>query len=432
MKMTKWALLAGAALAVTATAARADDLSALKAQIEALQSRVSQLEAQPQAAMPSGYSLMAIRDGQGTYEGVLPERNADMVRDSSGFTLSVLPTADAAPAAEVSVSGEIRTALIYTDDSLEFNDDFNGPGADDFDESEDNLDVKVRGRIFIKGKADTAVGEVGGYFRLQADGGGNFSDYSENTKMNKAYGWWKFAPNWEFMAGYNDNTAALQVGWDWVAASGPVSSFGPSNANNEQMRLTYTSGPLSFAISLEDADHDQYGNSDLPNAQAYLMYSSDAFTAQVVGLVQDDDFGDDLDWALGGGGTVGISDGFQITAGAVVGEGTSLYANNIGPDTFDSDFWGASVGLIAHLSEDTRLELGAGYEDYDQDQGSSDAFGVGGGVYWDPVSQVTVGAGATYVERNFSDEATRVQIDDDGDLDHDTLEVFFGTWLRFP
>src|SRR5438128_4409249 len=225
MKVTKWALLAGAAVAVTATAARADDLSALKAEIEALQSRVSQLEAQPQASMPSGYSLMALRDGQGTYEGVLPERNADMVRDDSGFTLSVLPTADAAPAAEVSVSGEIRTALIYTDDSVHFD-----PGDDD---SEDSLDVKVRGRIFIKGKADTAVGEVGGYFRLQADGGGDFSDYKENTKMNKAYGWWKFAPNWELMAGYNDNTAALQVGWDWLAATGPTNSFGPSNINNE-------------------------------------------------------------------------------------------------------------------------------------------------------------------------------------------------------
>ena len=45
MKMMKWALLGGAAFAVTATAAQADDLSALKAEIEALQTRVSQLEA---------------------------------------------------------------------------------------------------------------------------------------------------------------------------------------------------------------------------------------------------------------------------------------------------------------------------------------------------------------------------------------------------
>ena len=96
MKMTKWALLAGAALAVTATAARADDLSALKAQIDALQSRVSELEAQPQASMPSGYSLMSIRDGQGTFQGVLPERNADKTREDQGFTLSVLRSVVAA------------------------------------------------------------------------------------------------------------------------------------------------------------------------------------------------------------------------------------------------------------------------------------------------------------------------------------------------
>ena len=195
MKMMKWALLGGAALAVTATAARADDLAALKAQIEALQTRVSQLEAQPQASMPSGYSLMSIRDGQGNYRRSLPpERDADRVREESGFTLSVLPTADAAPVAEVSVSGEIRTAL-----------DLHGLDDDDGGDDDDSLDLKVRGRIFITRQGDTAVGEVGGYFRLQADGGGNFSDYSETTKMNKAYGWWKFAPEWELMAGYNDN-----------------------------------------------------------------------------------------------------------------------------------------------------------------------------------------------------------------------------------
>ena len=110
MKMMKWALLGSAALAVTATAAQADDLSALKAEIEALQSRVSQLEAQPTASMPSGYSLLSFRDGQGTYEGVLAERNADKVYENSGFTLSVLPTADVAPAAE----GTARRRLTST------------------------------------------------------------------------------------------------------------------------------------------------------------------------------------------------------------------------------------------------------------------------------------------------------------------------------
>ncbi len=461
MKMMKWALLGGAAVAVTATAARADDLSALKAQIEQLQSRVSQLEAQPQASMPSGYSLLSIRDGQGTYEGVLPERYADRVREESGFTLSVVPTADAAPAAEVSVSGEIRTALIYTDIDAE--------------DSDDNLDVKVRGRIFIKGKADTAVGEVGGYFRLQADGGGNFSDYSEATKMNKAYGWWKFAPEWELMTGYNDNTAALQVGWDWLAASGPVSSFGPSNINNEQMRLTYSSGPLSFALAVEDPDKgagfdstvatlvpdgpdpdalqdvvildvvassSTADRSDIPMVAGYLMYSSDAFTAQLVGLYQDDNIGNG-DWAIGGGATVGLGEMFQLTAGAVYGEGTKQFENNVSSLTVDEEFWGASVGLLANLSEDTRLELGVGYEDYDN---AGTALGFGGGVYWDPVSQVTLGVGATYIDRKDTAEIGTVSVDPDGPLpgtpvnvsrivddeDEDSLEIFFGTWLRFP
>lgn len=412
MKMMKWALLGGAALAVTATAAQADDLGALKAQIEALQSRVSQLEAQPQASMPSGYSLLSIRDGQGTFEGVVPERSADRVRDESGFTMSVVPTADVAPAAEVSVSGEIRTALLYSD----FLDD-------------DNADINIRGRIFIKGKADTAVGEVGGYFRLQANGGGDFSDYSENAKINKAYGWWKFAPAWELMAGYNDNTAAIQAGWDWLAATGPTRTFGPSNPANEQLRLTYSSGPLSFAIAVEDADFDtavsdgDNHDSDLPSVQAYAMYSTDNFTGQLVGLWQSDDFGDNDDYAIGGGATIGIAEGFQLTAAAVFGEGTSSYAANLAPLTADEEFWGASVGVLANLAEDTRLELGAGYEDYDV---AGEALGFGGGVYWDPVSQVTLGVGATYID--FKDAATS----DDDIGNENSLEVFFGTWLRFP
>jgi hypothetical protein len=443
MKMMKWALLGGAALAVTATAARADDLSALKAQIEALQTRVSQLEAQPQAAQPSGYSLLAIRDGQGTFGDLTPEKYGDASREDQGFTLSVMPTADAAPVAEVSVAGEIRTALIYTDPL----------DSDDENFSDDSLDVAVRGRLNVRGKIETAVGEVGGHIRLQAQGGGNFSDYRESATMPKAYGWWKFAPEWELMAGYNDNTGALQTSYDWLVSSIPIATVGPSNINNEQFRLTFASGPLSFAISVEDPDNittttTVAGNiltcpggvgsegcetphvvettsststtgdtSDIPNVQAYLMYSSDAFTAQIVGLVQDDDFGA-TDWAIGGGATIGIADAFTFLAAAVVGEGTSSYANNVGPGTEDDDFWGASVGVIANLSEDTRFELGAGIEDYDL---GGEATAVNGGIFWDPVSQVTVGLGATWVDFSFDDAE-----------DDDQIQVWFGTFLRFP
>ncbi|MBK1868201.1 hypothetical protein [Taklimakanibacter albus] len=407
----KHVLLGGVALAAMAMGAAADDLSNLKSELALLQARVSDLETQPQAVSAPGYSLLSIRDGQGHSESLVPRRAADRVRADQGFTLSVLPAADAAPAAEVSVSGEIRAALYYTDW-----------------EDGDNLDVTTRGRIVVTGKTDTAVGEVGGYLRLQASGGGNLTDYAEDVGINYAYGWWKFAPNWEFMAGNNDSTSALQVGWDWNGASGPTSSFGMSNPYSEQMRLTYSDGTVSAAISLEDPDDitdaegETIDKSDMPSLQAYLMYTNKPFTGQIVGYYQSDDHGAD-DWAFGGGATLDIAEGILITAGAVLGEGTSSFYNNLSPLTADEDFWAGSIGLLAQLTEQTRLELGAGIEDYDI---AGQALGLGGGLYWDPVSQLTLGAGAAYVD--YKDAVTEDHVIGNDD----SLEIFFATWLRFP
>ena len=70
MTNSKWlrhALLGGVALSVASTGAQADELSALKAQLEALQSRVNQLESAPApAALPDGASLITFKRGQGS------------------------------------------------------------------------------------------------------------------------------------------------------------------------------------------------------------------------------------------------------------------------------------------------------------------------------------------------------------------------------
>lgn len=402
-------LLAGSAIALLVSAAKADDLSALKAEIEALKSRVTQLEAQPGTSLPSGYNLMTIRDGQADFGRFQSRSRDDMVREDSGFTISVLPAADVVPVAEVSISGEIRTALMYTD----FED-----GA--------NADIINRGRLVIMGKAQTAVGEVGGYFRLQANGGGDFSDYSESIDMNKAYGWWDFAPRWRLLAGYEDTTATLLQSWDFFGATAPTRTFGPSYIYNEQMRLTYSDETFSFAIALEDPDNDQDDQaSDVPAVEGYVMYTSDPFTGQIVGLWQSDDAGDNDDWAVGAGARLGIVKGFDFIVAAVIGEGTSIYAANLAPLTADEGFWDGSIGVLANITEETRIELGVGYEDYDV---AGKALGFGGGIYWDPVSQLTVGAGATYVD--FDDAS----VDDDGTItpvEDDSLEIFLGTWLRF-
>src|SRR5436190_3084396 len=148
MKMLKWALLGSAAIAVTASGAQADDLTALKGQLEALQARVTQLEAEPQASLPSGYSLMTFRKGSGIYD-TLPMKQSDRISDNPemGYTISVMPTADVAPVAEITISGEIRTVLDYNDPGKHY--DFITPVTDpDGAHSEDQAagDGPARGR----------------------------------------------------------------------------------------------------------------------------------------------------------------------------------------------------------------------------------------------------------------------------------------------
>ncbi|WP_162918471.1 porin [Taklimakanibacter deserti] len=423
MKGLSRLLLGSAALVWVAGLARADELSSLKAEIESLQSRISRLEAQPQASVPAGYSLLSIRGGQTYIEYSRPGKKDDVIPEDSGFTLSVVPAADAAPTAEVSVSAELRTALLYTDF-----------------ENDDNADIALRARLVVQGKTDTAVGEVGGYFRLKAEGGGDLSDYSEEIEMQRAFGWWKFAPNWQLLAGQEDATATLVTSWDFYAATAPTRSFGPSDAYNEQMRLTYTRDAWSFALALEDPDYDtdtvtflvlsepgpvlteqteNDAKNDIPSVQGYALYSGDGFTGQVVGLWQSDKDGAD-DWAAGGGVVIGLGEGFDLFGAAVIGEGTSVYANNLAPLSTDDEFWAGSAGILASLTEETRIELGIGYEDYEE---AGEALGVGGGIYWSPVAIVTLGAGVTYVDFNdafVNDEPT----------DDNSLQVFFGVWLK--
>lgn len=423
MKGLSRILLGGVALTGSAGVASADELSSLKAEIESLQSRISRLEAEPQASVPAGYDLLSVRGGQAYFDYARPEKKDDVIPEGAGFTLSVVPAADVAPVAEVSVSAELRAALLYTDF-----------------ENEDNADIALRARLVVQGKTDTPVGEIGGYFRLKTDGGGDLSDYSEEIEMQRAFGWWKFAPNWQLLAGQEDATATLVTSWDFYAATAPTRSFGPSDAYNEQMRLIYTQDAWSFALALEDPDYDtdtvtvfvpvapgpvfeeqteNDAENDIPSVQGYALYSSEGFTGQVVGLWQSDKDGPD-DWAVGGGVAIGLAKGFDLFGAAVIGEGTSVYANNLAPLSDEDEFWAGSAGILASLTEETRIELGIGYEDYEE---AGEALGVGGGLYWSPITILTLGVGATYVD--FTDAF----VNDEPTSDN-SLQVFFGVWMK--
>src|SRR5262249_29983718 len=87
----------------------------------------------------------------------------------------------------------------------------------------------------------------------------------------------------------------------------------------------------------------------------------------------------------------------------------------------DDKFWGGSIGLIFNVAEATRFEAGYGYEQDDDTNEGVNTVNVG--VYWDPVSQVTVGLQGDW--QNFKDQPGTQ------DDNFDEWNVRFGTWLRF-
>jgi hypothetical protein len=116
MTILRKALLGGAALAVMTTGAQADELTALKAQLEALQNRVDTMESAP--ASYEGKSLLTFERGQASNTwDVVASKDAASTNKDSGFTVAVTPTADMpAPVAEVTVYGYVGAHLHYAFD----------------------------------------------------------------------------------------------------------------------------------------------------------------------------------------------------------------------------------------------------------------------------------------------------------------------------
>jgi len=244
MKMIKMALLGGAALAVSAMAAQADDLDALKAQIESLNARVAAMEAAP--SVPAGYNLLTLSEGPAAKD---PFGNA---KEDVGFLptshkISILPTADVPAAATIDWSGYVYAIVGYAD----FGDDVS------------STDVFTRAQLKVIAKNDTAVGEVGVEVRLRADNtvlatgaDGQLVDHKDYFKSPKYWGWWSMTPELTFGGGYAGSQGATGFGVDaactcyWTDVSG---AFSGNPGDTHQIALMYASGPISAAVALEDA-----------------------------------------------------------------------------------------------------------------------------------------------------------------------------------
>jgi hypothetical protein len=325
-----------------------------------------------------------------------------MTRNAAGegVTFKVSPTADMpASATEVSVKGEIRALLtskkVDTEDRV--------------------TTTNTRARIFVNGKTETSVGVVGANFRINDETG-------KSAEINQYTGYWEFSPGLTLTAGHTDSIASVVYGADWngslnLAAEGA----GLSNDSFEQINVAFTSGPVALVVGLEDTSV----GTDLAMA-ASATFSAGDFGVQLAGKSAPvDTAGVDNAYAIGGG--IGYSAGaFSVSVGAVTGRGLAGEYSYLGfADAVASagdDFNAMSIIGTFNITETTSVEAWYGtskVKDFEGGPDDAKVSGYGGGVFWNPVSQLRLGASAGTANFNTA-----------SGLDDGTM-VGVGAWFKF-
>lgn len=385
MKTMKVALLATAALAAVSVSARADDTAAIKAQLEALNARIAQLEAAP--AVPMGYSLLTVSEATATQvPGLDISSKQDSGYDNTATVIGILPTADAPATTSVEWSGYVRAAIVNYS----------------YDDSDDNTSVLTRGQLKVVGKTDTAVGEVGVRVQLRAEG--SLLDTKPGFVSNEYWGWWAMTPEVTFGGGYSGSLGNIGYGYDgacncYITDSADV-AFNPGDAH--QLRLSWASGPISAGIAIEDATAEKKfgGDQDSMGVAAEIKYSGDTVSGEVSAVYHDSS-------------TPFHTDSYQVGAGLgfSLGDMASLsLAGALGQVSDGQDFWGFSALLSANLSDSVHAEIAYGMKEYDEDltagaipTGAVDNDGILAGIYYEPVSQLTLGLEGEYRNPTGSD-----------------------------
>jgi hypothetical protein len=202
-----------------------------------------------------------------------------------------------------------------------------------------------------------------------------------------------------------------------------------TNQSVSQFRLTYSSGPLTIAASLEDNDEG-----DLPAVAGAVVFDSGSFllTASAIWEEEDDaGLADTEDnWFVGAGAVVRLSDMFRLEGAAGMGEGYE-HASYIPQTDHENDFefWGANVLAVVSFAEAMRVELGFAYSNIDHedneltfpDEAIDIAWTAGASLFWDPVDQLTLGWGVGFTRKE----------SEDGNAEYDSLNAGFGAWFRF-
>lgn len=436
------ALLGGVSFVFVNSSAHADELRALKAQLEALQSRVNVLEATPEKpVLPDGYSYLTYSSGQGSNADWDNWSKADSINQSAsrGFTVAITPSADLpAPIAEVSVYGYVKGDVIYSFEDDNFEPSTSWPSALGSSDDRDHITLHAKqSRFGITSKVDTAVGQIktlieGDFEGPRGEGLQRFGLRSDDLSLRHAYGEWQMTENLALIVGQTWRIASLlPLGVTTVNHAGP---FGAGDHLDPQVKLRYSNGPLTVRLGIEEpitrtvSSSPVFGGSvqyDIPGGHTIIVGGS-------AGEIELPFAGKELTHVLQGGVNVNIAELATLTGAVVWGEGPIFDRYTLAPYNLTAinrlyEAYGLMAGVSVPITGTTTFNAVWAYLDALHGPARAgiqdELHTVHANIIWQPVDQMRMGWEVLYL---FADDTSQGLSRRD-----ETVQLQWGTWFFF-
>ncbi len=347
----------------------------------------------------------------------------DKAPEGRGFTIAITPTADLpAPATEITLSGNIRTLALWGKTKVTAG----GASASDSD-----FDLAARGTLDIRSRTDTAVGQVrtriqirnqfstfnfnvdpaSPIFRVRDDWPLASGDRTTtNVEARLAFGEWDFMPGWTLLAGHAAQIATVTN----VAYPTQPAMFGLDNTRHNQIRLTYSGGPISFGVGIENPSQDDWGlpsTTTVPDFAGFAQFNAPGGISLRVtgeaGKVGDGFGGNDTGYLVGLGAAaslaqINLNAGFVYTKGlgcdGIFSAGAFGICRNAAGQLAKG--YGTQVNAGMGLTETVSANASFGYFNYTNltpGSGNVDhGYSIGGNIVWQPVEALRVAAEVDY------------------------------------
>jgi hypothetical protein len=304
----------------------------------------------------------------------------------------------------ISWSGYVKAALVYhgygsgvSVSALAITGTITSTGLTGSTARASTFDIQVKSGFAVSGKTDTAVGEVGAKIAVAGNwtkdlysavpGNGYNGDAQATLTTDGVWGYWKMTPELTLGGGYGGSLSGNGYGYDGACSCNFTgdAAGGYGLPDVTQMRLSYASGPLAFAVAIEDGGSDIVNGSGF-GAAAEIKYSGDTLSGELsAGWQSKAGFqGGEDRWVVDAGLGFSLGDVGKISAAAGIGSGHGV----------TDDFTKASIFASINLASSAHAELGISHA-WNQ-VATTDVTGIGGGIYYDPASQLTIGLEAQY------------------------------------